>query len=42
MVDLVENTFYKIVGKSKLEWKELEEVLTNIETRLNNRSLNYT
>ena len=32
MFSLLKNTLYKTVGKSKLEWKELEEVLTDIET----------
>ena len=41
MVSLVKNALYKIVGKSKLEWHELVEVLTDIETTLNNRPLSY-
>ena len=41
MVGLVKNALYKTVGKSKLEWHELAEVLTDIETTLNNRSLTY-
>ena len=41
MVGLVKNSLYKTVGKSKLEWHELAEVLTDIETTLNNRSLTY-
>lgn len=41
MVGLVKNKLYKTVGRSKLEWKELNEVLTNIETTLNNRPLAY-
>ena len=39
MVTLVKNTLHKTVEKSKLEWKELGEVLTDIETTLNNRLL---
>ena len=39
MVTLVKNTLHKTVEKSKLEWKELGEVLTEIETTLNNRLL---
>ena len=32
---------YKTVNNSKLEWHELVEVLTDIETTLNNRPLTY-
>ena len=39
MVGLVKNALYKTVGKSKLEWHELAEVLTDIEKTLNNRPL---
>ena len=35
----VKKTFYKTIGKSKLGWKELEQLLTDIETRLNNKPL---
>ena len=38
---LVKNTLYKTVGKPELEWKELEEVLADIEATLNNRPLTY-
>ena len=38
---LVKNTLYKTVGKPELEWKELEEVLADIEATLNNKSLAY-
>ena len=41
MVSLVKNALYKTVGRSKLEWHELTEVLTDIETTLNNRPLTY-
>ena len=41
MVGLVKNALYKTVGKSKLEWHELAEVLTDIETTLNNIPLTY-
>ena len=41
MVGFVKNGLYKTVGKSKLEWHELAEVLTDIETTLNNRPLTY-
>ena len=42
MFGLLKDTLYKTVGRSKLEWKELEEMLTEIETMLNNWSLTYT
>ena len=32
---------YKTVGKANLFWQELEEVLLDIEIKLNNRPLNY-
>ena len=38
---LVKNTLYKTVGKPELEWKELEEVLADIEATLNNKPLTY-
>ena len=41
MVDLVKNALYKTVGKLKLEWHELAEVLTDIGTVLNNRPFTY-
>ena len=37
----MKNALYKTVGKSKLKWHELAEVLTDIETTLNNRLLTY-
>ena len=39
MVDLGKGISYDVVGKSKLEWKELKEALTDMETTLNNRPL---
>ena len=41
MFGLVENTLYKIFRKSKLGSKELEEVLRDAETPLNNKPLTY-
>ena len=32
---------YKTVGKANLFWQELEEVLLDMEIKLNNRPLNY-
>ena len=41
MVGLVKQALYKTTGKANLSWNELEEVLLDIETTLNNRPLNY-
>ena len=41
MVGLVKNGLCKTFGKSKLEQKELEEVLTDRGTTLNNRPLTF-
>ena len=41
MFGLVKNTLYKTFRKSKLGSKELEEVLIDVETPLNNKSLTY-
>ena len=41
MVGLVKNSLYKIIGKATLSWRELEEVLLDIENTLNNRPLTY-
>ena len=41
MVSLAKNAFYRTVGKTKLLWRELEEVLLEIENALNNRLLTY-
>ena len=41
MVGLMKQCLYKTVGKANLSWQELEEVLLDIETTLNNRPLNY-
>ena len=41
MVSLAKNALYKTVGKAKLLWRELEEVLLEIENALNNRLLTY-
>lgn len=39
MFGLVKNTLYKTFRKSKLGPKELEEVLIDVETPLNNKTL---
>ena len=41
MVALVKNSLYKVVGAAKLTYKELEDVLLDIQIVLNNRPLTY-
>ena len=41
MVGLMKQCLYKSVGKANLKWKELEEILLDIENTLNNRPLCY-
>ena len=41
MVSLVKNALYKTVGKATLSWRELEEVLLDVENTLNNWALTY-
>lgn len=41
MFSPVKNRQYKTVGQSKLWWKELEEVVKDIETTLKNIPLTY-
>ena len=41
MVGLVKQSFYKCIGRANLSWKELEEVLLDVEVTLNNRPLSY-
>ncbi len=41
MVGLVKQALYKTIGKACLYWKELQEVILDIEMVLNNRPLSY-
>ena len=41
IISLVKNALYKTVGKATLLWKELEEVLFDIENTLNKPPLTY-
>ena len=41
MVGLVKSSLYKVVGGARLSWSELEEVLLDVETTVNNRPLSY-
>ena len=40
-VGLVKQSLYKTIGNGNLLWKELQEVILDIETALNNRPLSY-
>ena len=41
MVGLVKNSLYKVVGSAKLTYKELQDVLVDIQIVLNNHPLTY-
>ena len=41
MVGMVKNSLYKVVGSAKLTFKELQDVLLDIQTELNNRPLTH-
>ena len=41
MVGLVKQALYKTIGNGHLQWRELQEVILDIETTLNNRPLSY-
>ena len=41
MVGLVKRSLYKTIGNGFLSWKELEEVILDVEVSLNNRPLSY-
>jgi hypothetical protein len=41
MVGLVKNSLYKVVGSAKLTYKELQDVLLDIQIVLNNHPLTY-
>jgi hypothetical protein len=41
LVGLVKQSLYKVIGASHLKWKELEEVVLDVEISLNNRPLTY-
>ena len=41
LVGLVKQALYKVIGKSTLRWNELESVVLDVETTLNNRPLGY-
>ena len=37
----MKQALYKSIGHGNLRWKELEEVLLDVETTINNRPLSY-
>ena len=41
MVGLVKQVLYKVVGKSRLTWEELADMLQGVELTINNRPLGY-
>ena len=41
MVGLVKRSLYKTIGNGFLSWKELEEVILDVEVSFNNRPLSY-
>jgi hypothetical protein len=41
LIRLVKQAFYRVVGRSSLTWKELQEVILDVEICLNNRPLAY-
>ena len=41
MVGLVKQALYKTIGNGNLTWNELQEVILDVETTLNNRPLSY-
>ncbi len=41
LIGLVKRAFYKTIGNGSLKWEELEEVVVDVETVLNNPPLSY-
>lgn len=41
LIGLVKQSLYKVIGGSSLKWKELAEVVLDVEISLNNRPLTY-
>ena len=37
----MKQALYKVIGKSTLQWNELESVILDVKTTLNNRPLGY-
>ena len=41
LVGLVKSAMYKVIGGGNLSWKELQDVILDVEVALNNRPLDY-
>lgn len=41
LVGVMKQAIYKSIGRGNLRWKELEKVLQNVETTVNNQPLSY-
>eukprot|EP00794_Sanderia_malayensis_P007573 gene7573-biopygen6100 len=41
LIGLIKQSLYKTIGRAQLKWNELEEVILDVETALNNRPLGY-
>ena len=41
LIAVVKTAMYKVVGGGNLTWTELTEVLLDVETKINRRSLDY-
>ena len=41
LIGLMKSAFYKTVGQEQLSWRELGEVILDVEVTLNNRPLCY-
>ena len=41
LVGLVKSAMYKVIGGEKLSWKELQDVILDVEVALNNRPLDH-
>ena len=41
LIGIMNQSMYKAIGNGQLRWYELEEVILDVETTLNNRPLGY-
>ena len=41
LIGIMKQSMYKAIGNGQLRWYELEEVILDVETTLNNRPLGY-
>ena len=40
-IGVIKNALYKSLGRTRLRWSNLEEVVLDVEINMNNRSLTY-